>query len=156
MHRHALGPSVVVGLVLLAGAAAAATAGGELTIDPGQFEEFDLRMDAGWSLSYNWSADGNLSFNVHSHRDGRVDYHVEEGPTNGSAGSFEAPERQVYSLLWENRGDGPVALTWEADGQWIGPREHFEDESATPGPGAALAAGALLVVAWTWRRHRSW
>lgn len=147
---------VLVGLVLTAAGVIAATASDDPTIEPGSFAEHDIRMDAGWSLTYNWSADADLYFDIHSHDGPKVEYHLQNGSTNGSVGTFEAPSRQIYSLFWENRADAPINVTWQAEGRWIGPHEHFEDEETTPGPGAALVAGALIVVAWAWRRHRSW
>lgn len=147
---------VLVGLVLTAATVTAATAGGDPTIEPGRFEEHDIRMDAGWSITYNWSADAALYFDIHSHDGPKVEYHVQNESTNGSAGTFEAPARQIYSLFWENRADETIEVRWQAEGRWIGPDEHFEDEETTPGAGGAAVAGALVGVAWAWRRHRSW
>lgn len=153
-RRPRIGPALLVGLLLTAGAVSARTADGEPTIEPGAFEEFDLRMDAGWTIDYHWSADAPLHFNIHSHPGSRVEYHVEDGPVNGSEGRFEAPDRRTYSLLWENRGDQPVATTWGIDGDWIARSEHFDDEETTPGPGTLAVLAALVVAAVT--RYRSW
>lgn len=155
--RRALPMLVLVGLVLAAGGVSARTAGGEPTIAPGSFEEVDLRMDAGWSVDYDWSADRAVYFDIHSHRGAQVDYHVRNGSTNGTAGTFEAPDRGTYSLLWENRGDDAVTVSWDLEGRWIDPEAHFEDEEpTTAGPGLVAALAALGIAAAIWVGQRSW
>lgn len=157
MTRRRVVPALaLVGLVLVAGGASARTADGEATVEPGRFEEVDLRMDAGWSVDYNWTSERAVYFDIHSHRGAEVDYHVRNGSTNGTAGVFEAPERGTYSLLWENRGEEPVTVRWELSGRWIAPDAHFDDEETTPGPGVVLALAALGVAAGIRAGHRSW
>lgn len=151
-------PWLVLGAVLLSsGTGLARTDAGQPTLDPGGFEERNVRMDADWSVTYNWSADAAVYFDVHSHQGAEVTYHVQNRSTDGTVGTFTAPSRRVYSVYWENRGQqDPVALTWSLDGRFLDLDEHFRDGESTPGFGPPLVGAAAAAAVVLARRHRSW
>lgn len=72
------------------------------------FAEVNFLMEANETVRYQWRlAEGApaAAFNVHSHENGQVIVHNETRGATGT-GSFTAPKRGVYSLLWENEA-GP-------------------------------------------------
>lgn len=111
-------------------------------------------MDAGWTITYNWTADADLYFDLHSHQGMDVNYHVQEPSVNASEGNFTAPERTTYSLFWERRADGPAALDWRMEGRFLGPHEPFPEDGgeATPGFVVAAAVAGLVLAAVLGRR----
>lgn len=87
------------------------------TIPPGQFFEINTEMENRTSLHWSWSASGTVHFDVHSHFDDEVQYHVEEDAGSGT-GNFTNNRAGGYSLLWENTGTLPVTLDYRVWGDF--------------------------------------
>lgn len=91
----------------------------ERTVEPGSFVEANLAMNGSAELTYRWSTSPSteVAFDVHSHpsRD-EVAYHERYNAT-GDEGSFTAPSEGTYSLLWENRGEEPVTVSFRIEGE---------------------------------------
>lgn len=88
---------------------------GSPTVAPGRFAEVNLQLKAGDTIGWDWSADGALHFDIHTHLDGDVQLRVQE-ENRSSRGSYEAPQDGGYSFLWANRGQQPVALQYAVHG----------------------------------------
>lgn len=90
----------------------------ERAVDPGSFVEANLAMNHSAELTYRWSTSpsAEVAFDVHSHPSrGEVAYHDRYNASEGE-GSFTAPSEGTYSLLWENRGEEPVTVSFHIAG----------------------------------------
>lgn len=90
---------------------------GTRTIPPGRFFEINTEMENRASFSWSWSASATVHFDVHSHFDGEVQYHVEEDAASGR-GNFTNNRAGGYSFLWENTGALPVTLDYRVWGDF--------------------------------------
>jgi len=55
--------------------------------------------------------DGAVAFNLHHHHGRDVTYYAQEDRA-AVAGTFRAPAAGDYYVMWENRSDGAVAVTY--------------------------------------------
>lgn len=83
------------------------------------FAEINLIMEDNSTFDYAFTTrEGTLvKYNIHSHVDGVTKYHV-EGTEAKANGTFAAPHRQIYSIMWENEAVTPVTLDLKLDGQF--------------------------------------
>lgn len=98
--------------------ASAASAGDgpfELTVKPGGFGERCLRVERDGALGYEFSADGDVDFNLHYHRGKEIFYPVRSTAVRGDRSRFIAPAADDYCLMWENRGALPVRIQGRID-----------------------------------------
>ena len=79
------------------------------------FNEVNVIMEANATFWFDFNATGPVKWDVHSHPPGGVKY-WQQGRDASKAGSFTAPERGIYSLLFQNDGVAPVELTFEMRG----------------------------------------
>lgn len=110
-------------LVLLAPVAASAAtpaASGERafshTLKPGGIAEECLRMDAGRSRTFHWTADGPVDFNIHYHQGKDVSYPVKLNGQQEGRGMFTAKAGEDYCWMWTARR--PTKVTGK-----LGPEE---------------------------------
>ena len=82
----------------------------ELTVKPGGFGERCLRLERDGALSYEFSADGDVDFNLHYHRGQEIFYPVRSAAVRSDRSRFIAPAADDYCLMWENRGAMPVRI----------------------------------------------
>lgn len=75
------------------------------------FAEINLVLEEGQGFDFAWTSTQTTYFNIHYHDSGQTVRAVEENTTELD-GSFTAPFRQVFSLLWRN--DQPMEATVEA------------------------------------------
>ncbi|MFQ6012715.1 MAG: hypothetical protein ACE5LS_03615 [Thermoplasmata archaeon] len=75
--------------------------------------ELGVELQAAQTLSYEWEADQEAEFNIHSHEGDEVTYHVKHRG-RGAKGSFEAPHGGSFYLMWQNPGSEPVAVRVKA------------------------------------------
>jgi len=93
-------------LLLLAPAClAASTSGGEArtfehTLQPGGIAEECLRLEAGKSRAFEWSADGPVDFNIHFHQGDNVTYPVKLNGQAKGGGRFTARAGEDYCWMW--------------------------------------------------------
>jgi len=73
--------------------------------------ELKAAMKAGEVLGFDFRADGDLTFNIHSHHGKEVTHHVHVDDRQ-AAGEFASPEAYDYYPMWENGLDRPVKLTY--------------------------------------------
>lgn len=146
-------------LAALAPPAAGRTQQDTTTLQPSGFFEWNVRMDAGWNLTYDWSVreDGvAVTFDVHTHRGQRVDYLARRSAAASANGTVQAPDRGTYSLFWQADAEAGATVDWRAEGRFLAMDEHFADEGGepTPGPGALAGAAALALAGWVLARRR--
>lgn len=82
-----------------------------LALNSASFAEVNFIMEGNETIRYEWAlrdAAGSAVFNIHSHENGETKIHEEHTGASG-AGNFTAPHREIYSLLWENKGAAPTA-----------------------------------------------
>jgi hypothetical protein len=78
-------------------------------IKPGGVVEECLRLEAGRSRAFEWSADGPLDFNIHFHRGDDVNYPVKLNGQPKGNGRFTASSGEDYCWMWTARR--PTRLT---------------------------------------------
>lgn len=81
--------------------------------EPGSFVEVEVSLREGETLACVWEADRPLEFNIHAHREDRVDFFVQERASRGEA-SFHAPREDRFYLMWTNRHPEQAAVQLEA------------------------------------------
>lgn len=90
------------------------------TVGANGFRELNLIMEGNESFDYSWAireTGATTKFNIHSHENGQTTYHV-EGEFVKTNGTFTAPKRQIYSLMWENTGGLPISIDLEMNGKY--------------------------------------
>ena len=88
---------------------------GEVTIAPHKEKGWVLELKAplrsGERLAYDFTADGPLTFNIHSHHGKEVTHHVHVEAAKAS-GEFTAAEDYDFYPMWENATSAPLRLTY--------------------------------------------
>lgn len=81
------------------------------------FYEINLILEKDASFNFTFTSSGPVKWDVHSHPKGGVKY-WHEGEGTEAAQGFTAPERGVYSVLFENAGATEVRLSYEVAGKF--------------------------------------
>jgi hypothetical protein len=122
-HARMKLPALAFAFALLAPAALAASVndGGRArefshALKPGDVAEECLRLEAGRSRSFEWSADAPVDFNIHYHRGNDVAYPVKANQRREGKGRFTASAGEDYCWMWTARG--PTKVTGK-----LGPEE---------------------------------
>lgn len=99
-------------LSLLSIAPLASALAGPLPLDvkPGDFEEHCLRIEAGRTIRYRFTAGAPVDFNIHHHRGKEVLYPVKRDGVARVDGEFRAPATDDYCLMWTNRTKNAVRI----------------------------------------------
>jgi hypothetical protein len=84
-------------------------------MNAGTFREVNVIMEKDATFNFTFEASAPVNWDVHSHPPGGVKY-WQEGTDASFTGSFTAPERGIYSLLFENANALPVDITYEMTG----------------------------------------
>ena len=79
------------------------------------FDERCIRLDAGESIRYRFSASASVDFNIHYHRGKEVFYPVMARATRAADASFSAPHADTYCLMWERTDAGPATVDGSVD-----------------------------------------
>ena len=69
-------------------------------LQPAKVHEVCVRIDAGQSRWYEWSASAPTDFNIHYHRGDDVFYPVKKDATRGEQATFTAKTGEDYCLMW--------------------------------------------------------
>lgn len=86
-------------------------------IPPGQFFEINTVAKVNATLSWSWSTEAAIHFDIHTHFDDEVQYVVDE-EVGSSSGSYRVVREGGHSYLWENTATLPVTLTYRVWGPW--------------------------------------
>jgi hypothetical protein len=81
------------------------------------FNEVNVIMEENASFSFSFNASQPIHWDVHSHPEGGVKYWM-EGTDASKQGSFTAPARGIYSLLFANDQPIPVDFAFEMRGRF--------------------------------------
>jgi hypothetical protein len=83
-----------------------------VSLPAGRIEEPCFPMSTGDLVSYRFSADRPLDFNLHYHEGGVFYPRRADGIREGE-GEFEAPAARTYCLMWANGGSTAATLEYE-------------------------------------------
>lgn len=81
------------------------------------FYEVNLILEKDASFNFTFTSTGPVAWDVHSHPKSGVKY-WQEGRGTEASQSFTAPERGVYSILFENEGATDVEVRYEVTGRF--------------------------------------
>lgn len=81
------------------------------------FDEVNVIMEENATFTFSFNASQPIHWDVHSHPPGGVKY-WQEGTDASKQGSFTAPARGIYSLLFENDQPLPVDFAFEMRGRF--------------------------------------
>jgi len=79
-------------------------------IAPGKFDEHCLKIEAGKTIRYRFTAGTTVDFNIHHHRGKEVLYPVKRDAVARAEGEFRAPSSEDYCLMWTNRGQAAARV----------------------------------------------
>lgn len=79
---------------------------------PESFAELMVPLKSGQAISYSWSAEREVDFNIHSHQGQEITYH-ERFRGSGHEGRFEGPRKDHFYLMWQNPSPEPVEVQVE-------------------------------------------
>jgi hypothetical protein len=77
-----------------------------------EFHEECMQLAAGQRLGYSFHAAAPLEFNIHYHRDGKIQYPVQKKDVTTLAGAYTSPRSDGYCLMWRNPLKKAVALEY--------------------------------------------
>ena len=110
---------VVLCLAGLASACAMIAPGGvpptalRLDIGAGKVAEECFSMAEGERIDYQFSATVAVDFNVHTHRGQEIVTPVDNRQTKSQSGTYAAPRREDYCMMWTNKSAVPALVTGE-------------------------------------------
>lgn len=92
----------------------------QIILAPFESVEYKYRLEEGASMLFEWQADGELQYEMHSEQDG-VDPQeysptFSKGVDSMEMGSFTAPFPGIHGWFWENRTGSDVTLSLDTAG----------------------------------------
>ncbi len=87
----------------------------DVSVAPGSFAEFNTQLAAGAVLSWSWTADAPMDWDLHSHAGRDVTIH-EQGTDQSGKGDFTPDADGTYSLYWHNTASQAITLSYRAWG----------------------------------------
>jgi len=103
-------------LVLNAQFVAAKTIKKTLQIRPGKIQESCVTLKASQSISYSFTSNAPLDFNIHYHQGKQVVYPVKLNGKKSHKANFKANLGQDYCLMWSNKTSKIVQLQFNHSG----------------------------------------
>lgn len=84
-------------------------------VKPSKTHEKCMQLDAGQKIEYRFESAKKMNFNLNYRKSAdEVYYPVKLDRTMSESGLFEAKMRNRYCLVWENRTDADIELTYTA------------------------------------------
>lgn len=74
------------------------------------FEEHCVKLAAGESVRYRYTATAEVDFNIHHHRGNEVLYPVKSAGSRSADATFTASLADTYCLMWERKGEGAARI----------------------------------------------
>jgi len=108
----------IIGLGALVLSASFALAGAQtpaakpVILKPGKPHEKCMVLDSGQKIEYRFESAAKVNFNLHYNKGDSMYYPVKLDRTTGESGMYEARSREKYCLVWENRTDADVELSY--------------------------------------------
>ncbi|MBK9608658.1 MAG: hypothetical protein IPO58_20310 [Betaproteobacteria bacterium] len=84
-----------------------------LTVQPGKAGEECFALAAGERIEYQFAATVALDFNLHAHRGREIVMPVKIDQAREQMGTFAAPQRDDYCMMWANKGAVPAYVKGE-------------------------------------------
>lgn len=117
----------------------------QIVLAPFESVEYKYRLEEGATMLFDWTADGELQYDMHSEQDGidpqEYSPSFAKGVGNAAAGSYTAPFSGIHGWFWENRTGDDVSLELNATGffntatefrQGFEYKKEFSQQSSTP------------------------
>ncbi|MCW0235841.1 MAG: transmembrane anchor protein [Ferrovibrio sp.] len=89
-----------------------------VTLKPGQGTEIKLAMKQGATVSYSWSATGDVNYDLHGDGSGKETSYKKGRGVAKDEGSFTAAFDGNHGWFWRNRTRTDVTVTVRANGQY--------------------------------------
>ena len=89
------------------------------TLSPFESVEYKYRLEEGDSMLYDWTATGEVLYELHSEPDGAEPGYAESfdrARADRGAGTYVAPFPGIHGWFWENRGEADATLTLRTAG----------------------------------------
>lgn len=86
----------------------------DFRLAPGRGEEVCLKLAAGETLDWRFSADAPLAFNLHWHAGSDVFFGAREAAVAEAAGRWRAEHADTYCLMWTAPAGAAVRVVGEA------------------------------------------
>ena len=89
------------------------------TLSPFESVEYKYRLEEGDSMVYDWTATGEVLYELHSEPDGAEPGYAESfdrARADRGAGTYVAPFPGIHGWFFENRGETDAALTLRSAG----------------------------------------
>ncbi len=105
------------------------------TIAPGDFVEYQYRMDEGAPMLYSWQATAAVEFDFHTepqNTESSDSISFDLGEADKGVGSYVAPFDGMHGWYWKNTTNAAVTLTLTTNGFYRGPTEYKSDGSRVP------------------------
>jgi hypothetical protein len=92
----------------------------QIALAPFESVEYKYRLEEGASILFEWTAEGELQYEMHSEQDGidpeEYSPTFSKGVGIAEAGSFTAPFPGIHGWFWENRTGSDVTLVLDTAG----------------------------------------
>jgi hypothetical protein len=92
----------------------------QILLAPFESVEYKYRLEEGATMLFDWKANGELEYDMHSEQDGvdpqEYSPSFAKGVSSGAAGSFTAPFSGIHGWFWENRTSSDVLLELDSNG----------------------------------------
>ena len=84
-----------------------------IEIGAGKIAEECFVLGQGERVDYQFSSSIAVDFNLHAHRGGEIYMPVDNKQTRSQSGTYSAPRREDYCMMWTNNGAVPAHLSGE-------------------------------------------
>ena len=114
-------------------------------LSPFESMEYKYRLEEGDSMLYDWTATGELLYELHSEPGGAEPGYAESfdrARADHGAGTYVAPFPGVHGWFWENRGDADATLTLRTAGFYSTAFEYRDGGRFERPVGGQAGAGA--------------
>ncbi|MCW8195267.1 hypothetical protein F6455_10755 [Proteobacteria bacterium 005FR1] len=92
----------------------------QILLAPFESVEYKYRLEEGATMLFDWQADAELEYDMHSEQDGvdpqEYSPSFAKGVSSGTTGSYTAPFPGIHGWFWENRTSNDVLLELNASG----------------------------------------
>ncbi len=88
-------------------------ANGEAMIAAGKIKEVCFPAKPPIQISYQFSAEKPLNFNIHFHKDKTVFYPIKQDNILSTQGLFTPESDQFYCMMWSNKQDVDVSIQFK-------------------------------------------
>jgi hypothetical protein len=91
----------------------------QFQLQPFEAVEYKYQLNAGAVLIYQWQADGEVLFDMHSEPEGAAPGYAEtfaKSRARADQGSYTAPFSGIHGWFFQNRGEAEITVSLETTG----------------------------------------